>query len=85
MMEISKSCSPEQALQARRLAEELGCIEAPTLEAAQALEASGKRAFVDHTNNGKDCDSEEEREDFRRTDCTVPGAFEAHLRRFGKA
>jgi len=53
MFEINRSCTPEQAKSIRRLFEQQGMIEG--------------RDFIDHTNNGQDCYSKQEMDDFKDT------------------
>jgi hypothetical protein len=84
MIEINRSCSPQQARDLRRTFREQGAVEAKSMDEARKIEATGKLAFVDHTNGGQDSFSAAEMADFRATDCSVPGAFAAHLRRFGR-
>ena len=83
-MEINRSCSPDQVATMRRIFEEQGAVEAKSKEEAEQIEAGGQLVFIDHTKGGQDSFPADEMADFRNTDCTVPGAFEAHLRRFGR-
>lgn len=82
MMEINRSSSPEQVASLRATLTENGWVEAFSEEEAKQFLAEGKMPFIDHTKGGSECFSAAEMEDFRRTDCTIPGEFEAHLRRF---
>ena len=84
MWEISKSCTLEQVTFTRKFLLEQGYTEVSSPQEAEKLEAEGKQTFIDHAKGGAESFSREEMDDFRRTDCTVPGAFAAHERRFGK-
>lgn len=53
MIEINKSCTPEQAKSIRRVLEEQGFVEG--------------KDFIDHTKGGTDCCSEEEMKEFKET------------------
>ena len=63
--------------------EDMGHVAAANEAEAASLEAQGKTPFIDHTDNGTSCFSAGEMTDFRATDCTRPGAFEEHQRRWG--
>ncbi len=80
---INRSCTPEDARRLRTMFEEMGWVAAANETEAAALEKQRKIPFIDHTNNGTDCFSAAEMADFRVTDCTQPGAFDAHQRRWG--
>jgi hypothetical protein len=82
-MQINRSCSPEEALHLRSLFEARGVAEAATVEEAQARRAQGETVFVDLTKGGTECFPAAEMDEFRNTDCTLPGAFEAHQLRWG--
>lgn len=79
--EINRSCSPAQAKQMRKILLQQGAVEVKSKEEAQRLEAEGKMTFIDHTNNGTNCFSKEEMEDFRRTPIEQ---FREHQKRWGR-
>lgn len=79
--EINRSCSPENAKSMRASFLASGMVEAKSKEEAEKLEAEGKMVFIDRTNDGQDCFSREEMEDFRRTPIAK---FPEHQRRWGR-
>ncbi len=79
--EINQSSTPENAQGMRKMFIEQGMIEVGGQEDAKRLEAEGKMVFIDHTNNGTNCFSREEMEDFRRTPIEE---FPEHQKRWGR-